>query len=65
MPYAILVTISYADVIHTAFLGWLVYKLTKPSNIQRAEPFMYEASAPEADIALIDSFNHNVEMKTF
>ena len=65
MPYAILITISCSDLINSCVIGWLVYKILNKNNIQHAEAFPYMASAPEADIEMIDTFNENVEMKAF
>ena len=55
MSYTILLTISLTDVIHTAVIGWFVYKYNKTRNIQHATAFPFQASAPEADISMIDS----------
>lgn len=57
MPYAIILTLSLTDVLHTAVIGWFVYKYNKTRNVQHATAFPFEASAPEADISMINSMH--------
>lgn len=57
MPYAIIITISCSDIIHTAVIGWLLYTINAKKDIQHAEAFPFLASAPEADIEMIHGMN--------
>jgi len=57
MPYAILLTLSLTDIMNTFVIGWFVYKLNRAQPIQQATAFPFQASAPEADLSMIESMN--------
>jgi len=56
MPWAILITLSISDLINSAVVGYLIYKIHN-TQVQHAQAFPYEATAPEADIEMIHSMN--------